>query len=143
MRLRRLLIALVVALSFVVSPSVSVGGEQKAVHVKEYKKKDGTTVKAHDRKAPKEKAAKASKPKKESTVKASSGIARDEKGRIQRSDAARHAFARQTGYPNGRPGYIIDHIVALACGGLDAPSNMQWQTVAEAKAKDKIERVGC
>jgi hypothetical protein len=55
----------------------------------------------------------------------------------------RHAFARQTGYPNGRPGYVIDHIKPLACGGADALSNMQWQTVAEAKAKDKIERVGC
>jgi hypothetical protein len=71
------------------------------------------------------------------------GIARDERGRIQRSAAARHAFARQTGYPNGRPGYVIDHIKPLACGGADAPSNMQWQTVAEGKAKDKIERIGC
>jgi hypothetical protein len=23
------------------------------------------------------------------------------------------------------------------------PSNMQWQTVAEGKAKDKTERIGC
>jgi len=37
-----------------------------------------------------------------------------------------HAFARQTGYPNGRPGYVIDHIKPLACGGVDARSNMQW-----------------
>lgn len=37
--------------------------------------------------------------------------ARDARGRIQRSAAARHAFARQTGYPNGRPGYVIDHII--------------------------------
>ena len=69
--------------------------------------------------------------------------ARDAKGRIQRSAAARHAFARQTGFPNGRPGYVVDHIKPLACGGADAPSNMQWQTVAAAKAKDKVERVGC
>jgi hypothetical protein len=48
-----------------------------------------------------------------------------------------------TGYPHGRPGYVIDHIVPLACGGADAPSNMQWQTVAAAKAKDKWERKGC
>jgi hypothetical protein len=68
---------------------------------------------------------------------------REAKGKIQRSAAARHAFARQTGYPHGRPGYVIDHIVPLACGGIDAPSNMQWQTVAEAKAKDRTERVGC
>ena len=37
------------------------------------------------------------------------------------------------------PGYIVDHIVPLKRGGADAPSNMQWQTVAEAKAKDRIE----
>jgi 2',3'-cyclic-nucleotide 2'-phosphodiesterase (5'-nucleotidase family) len=44
-----------------------------------------------------------------------------------------------TGYPHGRPGYVVDHIVALKHGGADAPSNMQWQTVEEAKAKDKWE----
>ena len=42
-----------------------------------------------------------------------------------------------------RSGYVIDHIVPLACGGADVPSNMQWQTVAAAKAKDKVERSGC
>lgn len=41
------------------------------------------------------------------------------------------------------PGYIIDHVQALACGGADHPSNMQWQTKADAKAKDKWERRGC
>ena len=70
-------------------------------------------------------------------------IARDARGRIQRSAAARHAFARQTGFPSGRPGYIVDHIVPLACGGADAPRNMQWQTLAAAKLKDKTERAGC
>ena len=40
-------------------------------------------------------------------------------------------------------GYVIDHITALACGGADDPSNMQWQSVAEGKAKDKWERKGC
>ena len=41
------------------------------------------------------------------------------------------------------PGYIIDHIDPLACGGADDPSNMQWQTKAEAKVKDKWERRNC
>jgi hypothetical protein len=40
-------------------------------------------------------------------------------------------------------GYVIDHIKALACGGKDAPANMQWQTIAEGKAKDKWERKEC
>ena len=36
-------------------------------------------------------------------------------------------------------GYVIDHVVPLKRGGTDAPANMQWQTTAAAKAKDKIE----
>jgi hypothetical protein len=41
------------------------------------------------------------------------------------------------------PGYVIDHVTPLACGGADDPSNMQWQTTAEGRAKDKWERRGC
>lgn len=40
-------------------------------------------------------------------------------------------------------GYVIDHLKPLACGGADAPNNMQWQTIAEGKAKDKWERKEC
>ena len=68
---------------------------------------------------------------------------RDQHGRIRRSQDAKHNFMRQTGYPHGRKGYVIDHVVPLACGGADSPSNMQWQTKAEARAKDKWERKGC
>jgi hypothetical protein len=41
------------------------------------------------------------------------------------------------------PGYVIDHIIPLCAGGADAPSNMQWQTAAAAKAKDATERREC
>jgi hypothetical protein len=34
---------------------------------------------------------------------------------------------------------VIDHIKALKHGGADAPSNMQWQTIAQARAKDRVE----
>ena len=71
------------------------------------------------------------------------GVPRDRHGRIRRSEAAKRDFERETGYPHGRPGYVVDHIVPLACGGADDPSNMQWQAVAEAKDKDKWERKGC
>src|SRR5439155_6030761 len=69
--------------------------------------------------------------------------ARDSRARLHRSAAAKDAFLRQTGHPKGWPGHVVDHIVPLACGGADSPGNMQWQTVGEAKAKDKVERKGC
>lgn len=65
---------------------------------------------------------------------------RDAHGKIQRSEVAKRDFMKQSGYPNGRPGYVVDHIAPLAKGGKDVPSNMQWQTIAEARAKDKVER---
>ena len=40
-------------------------------------------------------------------------------------------------------GYVVDHVIPLACGGADNPSNMQWQTITDGKAKDKIERKNC
>lgn len=40
-------------------------------------------------------------------------------------------------------GYVVDRIVPTACGGAEEPSNMQWQTLAEAREKDKWERIGC
>jgi hypothetical protein len=41
------------------------------------------------------------------------------------------------------PGFRKDHVVPLACGGPDAVSNLQWQTVADARAKDHWERKAC
>jgi hypothetical protein len=63
-----------------------------------------------------------------------------------RSSSAKAEFKRENPCPaNGHrsgscPGYVIDHIVPLACNGAGAPSNMQWQTIADAKAKDRWER---
>jgi hypothetical protein len=66
-------------------------------------------------------------------------VKRDANGKIARSSTARNDFLKSSGYPNGRPGYIVDHIIPLKRGGRDCPENMQWQTIAEAKAKDKVE----
>ena len=66
-----------------------------------------------------------------------------------RSHAAKVEFAKSTPCPatgQTKPsckGYVIDHIKPLACGGPDAASNMQWQSVADGKSKDKWERKGC
>lgn len=120
-------------------------GGTKTVHVKGYTTKKGTYVAPHDRKAP-TKHKEASETKAARRAESSAAAAsreRDEKGRFKRSSSARSAFMRETGYPDGRPGYVIDHIRPLACGGEDAPSNMQWQTIEAAKQKDRVERVGC
>jgi hypothetical protein len=67
----------------------------------------------------------------------------ENRGSIKRSLEAKHEFWKLSGYPHGRKGYVVDHVIPLACGGADRPSNMQWQTIASGKAKDKWERNGC
>lgn len=66
-----------------------------------------------------------------------------------RDPSVRQQFMREIPCPaNGHssgpcPGYVVDHVVPLSCGGSDSTDNMQWQTVEEGKAKDKWERKGC
>lgn len=73
------------------------------------------------------------------------GVQRTPAGKIHRSPRARAEFKREnpcpsTGRPSGGcPGYVIDHVVALKRGGADRPFNMQWQTKADAKEKDRWE----
>ena len=73
------------------------------------------------------------------------GVTRDDHGRIARSPHAKEAFRRShpcpaTGKSYGAcPGWVVDHVHALKHGGADAPSNMQWQTRSESKAKDRWE----
>ena len=69
--------------------------------------------------------------------------------RTKRSQSAKVEFKQQHPCPANDSakrlckGYVIDHIVPIACHGADAPRNMQWQTAADANAKDKWERKGC
>lgn len=76
-------------------------------------------------------------------------VDRDAHGRIARSKTVVHAFQRAhpcpaTGLRFGScPGYVVDHVKPLCAGGCDAVENMQWQTVSDAKAKDKLERAMC
>lgn len=68
-----------------------------------------------------------------------------------RSETAKASFRRAHPCPGGVDrgsirrcrGYVVDHVCALACCGLDAPQNMQWQTVAASKAKDRWETKDC
>ena len=70
---------------------------------------------------------------------------RDSHGRIERSRSAKDQFRHthpcpSTGRTSGAcPGYVVDHVTALKHGGSDDPSNMQWQSDADARAKDRWE----
>jgi hypothetical protein len=41
------------------------------------------------------------------------------------------------------PGFVKDHVLPLCAGGPDRVDNMQWQALAEAKAKDREETALC
>ena len=72
-------------------------------------------------------------------------VLRDAHGKIARSPKAKSDFKKKHPCPStvktsgACPGYVIDHVKPLKRGGADAPSNMQWQTTAAAKQKDKTE----
>jgi hypothetical protein len=69
--------------------------------------------------------------------------------REHRSASVEHEFqlthpCPATGLTSGLcPAWVKYYIVPLAGGGLDAVSNLQWQTIRDAKAKDKWETKGC
>ncbi len=126
--------------------SKSSSSSQK-VHVKGYYRKDGTYVKGYDRSLP-------SRSSSSTTMKSSAAhtskntsanTRRDKNGKSKRSEKARADFMKKhpcpsTGKMSGAcPGYVVDHITPLKRGGADSPSNMQWQSVEAAKAKDKWE----
>lgn len=66
-----------------------------------------------------------------------------------RSAAEILAFKRENPCPatgerrGGCPEWVIDHVQPLCAGGPDHRSNMQWQTVKDAKRKDVDERKLC
>lgn len=60
--------------------------------------------------------------------------------RAARADFQRHNPCPANGQRRGPcPGYVVDHVIPLACGGPDRPDNMQWQTVEDGRAKDRLE----
>lgn len=66
-------------------------------------------------------------------------IQRDNDGAIYRNKAMIRRFHRLTGFPRGRKGWVVDHVRSLKRNGCDVPENMQWQTIADAKEKDRWE----
>jgi hypothetical protein len=76
-------------------------------------------------------------------------IQRDKYGKIARSKKVVSDFRKSVPCPaTGQvakrcPDYVIDHVTPLCACGADAVSNLQWQTVADAKVKDRWERKIC
>ena len=120
------------------------------VQVHGYTRRDGTHVAPYTRSGPRSYAA-PSYPRSHSTPRAYRApttrprayASPNARGRTLRNRTARDRFMHSTGYPRGRPGYVVDHVMPLCAGGADAPSNMQWQTVEAAKVKDRQERAMC
>ena len=70
--------------------------------------------------------------------------AREHRSREVTREFQREHPCPSTGRTSGAcPGYRKDHVKPLACGGPDAVSNMQRQTVAAARAKDRWELRAC
>lgn len=76
---------------------------------------------------------------------------RTEQGKIKRSTTELNNFKKEhpcpsTGKTFGScPGWSIDHVIPLACGGCDKVENMQWlpvqiKSVAGKYQKDRWER---
>lgn len=66
-------------------------------------------------------------------------VANDTIEEIKTGSAAKSEFMKKSGFPMGRPGYILDYIVPLDKGGCDCVPNMQWITIEAAKAQGKLE----
>jgi hypothetical protein len=64
---------------------------------------------------------------------------------VQRNLAQRRAFIKRQACPTGQrgrcDGWEIDHVKPLHCGGADEPENMQWLTIAQHRAKTRLERM--
>ena len=78
-------------------------------------------------------------------------VVRDADGKTSRSTKVINAFKKQwacpsTGLHKGAcPGWAIDHVIPLACGGRDAVYNMAWmpdesKSCAADYCKDRYER---
>jgi hypothetical protein len=141
----------VLFLGCIVAAPLPALAQESSIHVKKDTKQDNPLVKVeHERTKPARRAAQQPKatpnvqkkkgaPGSSTAVEAPRGLS----PRAERSAAAREAFERQTGYANGRPGYLVEHIVPLSCGGTDTPGNMQWLTLAEARRKNKFDSARC
>lgn len=61
-----------------------------------------------------------------------------------RAEFQRHHPCPSTEQPRGAcPGYQVDHIQALKCGGRDELGNLQWLAVEAHREKTRRDMRGC
>src|SRR5262249_20732360 len=105
------LLALVLALLLPFDVSAQKGNSRSSSRSSSKSSSKSTSSKIRGTKKTRSSTVSSSKPRK-STV-----AGRDEHGRIKRSASAKNEFMKYSGYPKGRKGYVVDHIVPLECGG--------------------------
>jgi len=62
------------------------------------------------------------------------GSVADGEGWVTQTSPKRE-FQRNSGFPNGRDGYVVDYILPLKDGGAEDAENMKWVTLDEARAR--------
>lgn len=78
-------------------------------------------------------------------------VARDPNGKISRDSSVLREFKKLYACPSTGlrwgpcPGWQLDHVIPLACGGCDSVKNLQWlpgeiKSCAGTKCKDRWER---
>lgn len=66
--------------------------------------------------------------------------AASERSRTLRAEFMRLHPCPSTGQPRGAcPGWQVDHVEALVCGGRDELANLQWLTVEAHRQKTRVE----
>ena len=69
----------------------------------------------------------------------------NDKSYLKRNATVKRHFKQQTicpttgTYTQKCAGYVVDHIIPLKCYGKDSVENMQYQTIADAKIKNRYE----
>ena len=133
--------ALAVALGALVAIAPSYGPRSGHVYVHGYTRSDGSYVAPYYRSLPHRSWWNAeSSPSPEESDAGGASIRPHTRSKAARNEYVREHPCPSTGRTSGAcPGWVVDHVQALKHGGADAPWNMQWQTIEDAKEKDRWE----
>lgn len=111
-------------------------GKSGSVSVKGYTTKDGHYVAPHTRAAPGHGGSSEATTHHDATAASSTTAAPHNRSPAQKDAFRKNSPCPSTGSTTGAcPGYEVDHVNPLACGGADSPGNMQWLTKDDNRHK--------